>query len=288
MTVDRTLIDAGSGRMLDLYLAGPASGSPVIVHHGTPATGDLFVGWVEHAERLGIRLIGYSRPGYGRSTRVPGRSVAQAAADARAIASRLGIARFATWGYSGGGPHALACAALLPELVSSAAVVACPAPYGAEGLDYLQGMGEDNVREFGVALEGEAALRPLHVASVAAMRQPGADFAELMASILSPEDREVIRGALGGFLAGMMKDAFTAGADGWIDDDLAFVRPWGFELREISVPLQLWQGGQDLMVPREHGRWLAGVLPAVEVHQDPAWGHMTLLTDKVGDCRRGC
>ncbi len=270
------------GRVLEVVDTGGEGRPVILIHHGTPGGADLFAGWVADAERRGVRLIGYARPGYRGSSREAGRSVSGAAADVRAIAEALGIRRLATYGFSGGGPHALACAALLPDLVAAAAALASVAPYGAEGLDYLEGMGEGNVEEFKTVLQGgEPALRAGY-AKLAA--NPPTDVEQLlgeMSSILSPPDREVIRRTLGHWMLDGMGDALRQGLDGWVDDDLAFVKPWGFEVSAIRVPLQLWQGEQDLMVPAGHGRWLASQLPRAEWTQLPEAGHLTLLVDQV-------
>jgi len=274
-------IEIPGKRRLDVIDTGKVGDPAVLVHHGTPGAGELFSGWIADAERRGIRLIGYSRPGYGASTRSTGRQVSEAASDVAAIADQLQISKLATWGYSGGGPHALSCAATLPDLVVAAATVASVAPYDAEGLDYLAGMGEGNVEEFDAILQGEAASRPLYEAAVAAMPTTVEGVVDEMASVLSPPDRAAIREHLGEWMLAMFADAFAQGADGWLDDSLAFVRPWGFEPAQIRVPLQLWQGQHDLMVPPTHGHWLAGRLPKAEWHYLPDSGHLTLLVDQV-------
>ena len=146
---DARAVPGPAGRTLGVYEAGDPGGHPVLVHHGTPAHGALFAPWEDDARGKGIRLVGYDRPGYGASSPDPERSVASAAADAAAIADALGIDRFATWGVSGGGPHALACAALLGERVVAVASLAGIAPFDAPGLNWFAGMGESNLVEFG-------------------------------------------------------------------------------------------------------------------------------------------
>ncbi|HVB52951.1 MAG TPA: alpha/beta fold hydrolase [Candidatus Acidoferrales bacterium] len=274
-------VETADGRMLDVVDTGQIDNPAVVVHHGTPGARGLFRGWRDDAERRGIRLIGYSRPGYGDSTRSQGRLVGEAAGDVAAIADHLKLAKLATWGYSGGGPHALSCAAQLPDLVVAAATIASVAPYEAEGLDWLAGMGEGNVEEFDAILAGEATTRALHEAAVAAMPTTVDGLIEDMATVLSPPDRAAIQDHLGQWMTALFADAFAHGADGWIDDDLAFVHPWGFDLSAIRVPLQLWQGQHDLMVPATHGRWLASQLPEAEWHYLPESGHLTLLVDQV-------
>ena len=153
---ERTLQIAGSGgRLLDVELSRPDEGRPLIFHNGTPMAGRMFAPMVEQGAERGVRHIAYSRPGYCGSERDTGRTVADCARDVAAIADELGIERFLTVGWSGGGPHALACAALLPERTMAAATLAGVAPFNAHGLDWLAGMGEENIEEFGAARAGE-------------------------------------------------------------------------------------------------------------------------------------
>jgi pimeloyl-ACP methyl ester carboxylesterase len=244
----------------------------VIVHHGTPSSSRLHPSWTEDAERRGIRLVGYQRPGYGDSARVPGRDVAAVAQDVAALADELGADRFATWGISGGAPHALACAALLPERVVAAASVCGPAPFDAEGLDWLAGQGEGNVVEFTAALEGEDALRPLLEREAVAMLSGEESGFE---TLLSPPDHAILP-QVQEFLGQTFQDALGTGVDGWLDDDLAFTRPWGFELSEIRVPVLLLHGLQDVFVPVAHARWLATRIPGVDARLFDDEGHLSL------------
>jgi pimeloyl-ACP methyl ester carboxylesterase len=277
-------VRAKDGRELRIVQAGAADGLAVLVHNGTPMSRLLFRPCVEDAEQRGIRLIGYDRPGYGRSTPHPGRNVADAARDVAAIADALDIDRLATWGISGGGPHALACAALLPERVVAAASLASVAPYPAEGLDWFAGMGEANLAEFGLTLEGRDTLEPFLRHERDAMLAAGpAGLAEAMRTLLSPTDHAVFTGET----ADYMFEAFRAGneerLDGWLDDDLAFAKPWGFELEQIDVPVLLWQGAEDRFVPFAHGEWLARRIPAVDARLSRDDGHLTLLVRRLGE-----
>jgi pimeloyl-ACP methyl ester carboxylesterase len=209
--------------------------------------------------------------------------VADVADDIAGLAAALGLERFATWGVSGGGPHALACAALLDGCVA-AVTFAGAAPYGGPGLDFMAGMGEDNLREFGAALEGEDALRPLLEQFAAALTDATAEqLAEEMRTLLSPPDAAALTGAFAEHLLASFHTAVRPGVGGWLDDDLAFVRPWGFALADIAVPVQLWQGDQDLMVPRSHGEWLARHVPGADVHISPGDGHLTVVANHLGE-----
>jgi pimeloyl-ACP methyl ester carboxylesterase len=270
----RQTIAGPDGRALDVYEDGDPSGVAVLVHHGTPGAGTLYGPWAADAAARGIRQIAYTRPGYGGSTRDTGRSVASAAADAAAIMDALGIERFGTWGASGGGPHALACAALLGDRVAAAATLGSIAPR-AEGLDHFGGMGPEGVRELEATLAGEAELRAYIDRSVAEPPEPRVLFGQA--------DLAALGGALGTYLVDGIRAGTEGGFDGWVDDDLAFVGPWGFDVGEIAVPVQVWQGRQDRMVPEAHGAWLARRLPRADVRISPDDGHITLLERRVGD-----
>jgi pimeloyl-ACP methyl ester carboxylesterase len=277
----REVAGAG-GRTLGVYEAGDPAGRAVIAHHGTPAHGSLFAPWVAHAQARGIRLVGYDRPGYGASTADPDRTVASAAADVAAIADALGIDRFATWGVSGGAPHALACAALLGERVVAAASLAGIAPFAAPGLNWFAGMGEGNLVEFGAALQGRATIERLARQQADSMLGgPGADAAEELASLISGPDAAALAGGYGEFWLGSMPDVFRTGVDGWVDDDVAFLAPFGFELSAIAVPTLVWHGRQDLFVPVAHGEWLATAIPGAEVRISVDDGHLTLSTERI-------
>lgn len=265
------------GRKLEVLVDGPEDGLPLVWHSGTPNGAALDEAQTAAAAAQGLRVVALSRPGYGASTRQPGRSVADVAADTAAVLDRLGAGAFVTAGASGGGPHALACAALLPDRCRAAATVAGVAPYEAAGLDFLAGMGEENVGEFGAALQGEAVLRPLLEAWSADMATiTGPEVAEALGGLVPPVDVAALTGAYADWLARALRNA---GADGWIDDDLAFIRPWGFDLAALTVPVTVWQGDQDLMVPFAHGQWLAANVPGATARLLDGHGHLSLVAD---------
>lgn len=276
-------IETPDGRVLAVMEGGDPAGPAVVVHHGTPMSRLLYGPNLADAEARGLRLIGYDRPGYGDSTPQPGRTVADAATDVATIADALGIDRFATWGISGGGPHALACAALLPERVVAAASLAGAAPYEAEGLDFLAGMGEGNVKEFGLILEGREKLEPFLCAERDALLAAGQEgLAEGMRTLLTPVDAAAFTGETAEFLFESLRVGSANRIDGWLDDDLAFVKPWGCSVEQISVPVLLWQGAEDRFVPLAHGEWLASRIPTCQAHLSPEDGHITLLVRRVG------
>jgi pimeloyl-ACP methyl ester carboxylesterase len=265
------ILETPDGRTLQVYDEGDPQGEPVIVHHGTPGVGAAYAPWHED----GVRLIGFNRAGYGGSMRDRGRDIAAVVADVRVIADALTLDSFATWGISGGGPHALACAALLPDRVYAAAALASPAPYDAEGLEWLAGGGELNVVEFNAALQGETAVRPLLEQWHGAMNAGGAEgMRDEMASLLGAADLAALAGGLAEYLhEGVVE---TGGVDGWLDDDLAFVSPWGFGLETIAIPVLIRHGEQDRFVAADHSRWLGAHIPGAEVRITANDGHLTL------------
>ena len=271
------------GRVLCVAEAGDSDGHAVFALHGTPGSRIFWHEVVEDAERQGIRLIAYDRPGYGRSDPHRGRTVADAADDIAAIADALGVDRYAVYGGSGGGPHALANA-VRPERVAAVAALASVAPWGADGLDWLDGMGQDNLDEFGATIEGEEALRRYLDEQREAMLAGSPEaIAETLESLLCPPDRACLTGELARYFHDQIREALRDGVDGWLDDDFVFLRPWGFELGDISVPVQVWHGSQDQFVPVAHGRWLAARIPGAEEHVYDEDGHLTLQIERIGD-----
>jgi len=186
-------------------------------------------------------------------------------------------------GWSGGGPHALACGALAADRVRGVLCIAGVAPYDAEGLTFLDGMGQENHDEFGAALAGEPELRAyLEAARPELLQVTGDQVQAQMETLLPPVDRESLTGEFGDFLAGQFRQAVSVSVDGWLDDDLAFTRPWGFDLDAIAVPTYVWQGSEDLMVPFAHGEWLAAHLPNAVVHLESGEGHLSVGIGAMG------
>jgi pimeloyl-ACP methyl ester carboxylesterase len=280
---ERTQVTARDGRRLDVEVSGPPGGATVLFHLGTPGAGIVYPQLVELGAARGARHVAYSRPGYGRSDRRAARTVADCVSDVEAIADELGIERFHTVGWSGGGPHALACAALLGERTIACATIAGVAPFHADGLDFLDGMGEENHVEFAAALAGEEPLTTYLRGEREGML--GADGAAVRASLgelLSPVDREAATGEFADYLAALFHAALETDVWGWFDDDLAFVADWGFALEEIAVPVAIWQGSEDRFVPFAHGQWLARNIPAADARLLDGEGHLSILLGAYG------
>ena len=275
---DFSTVTTADGRVLEYLVDGPPDGPVLLLQPGTPNAAANIHAIVQAAGERGLRTVSYSRPGYGESTPRPGRSVADAVPDIETILDAVGAQQFVTLGWSGGGPHALAAGALLPERCQAVAVLAGVAPYPAHGLDWFAGMCEGNLEEFGAALAGAGELNPLLESFAAEMvNVTGAGVSEAMASVLSPVDRAALTGEFADEMAAALRRAVSSGIAGWRDDDLAFVKNWGFNLDDISVPVDIWQGRQDRMVPFEHGQWLAAKVPNAQAHLFATEGHLSMV-----------
>jgi pimeloyl-ACP methyl ester carboxylesterase len=208
-------LTADDGRTLDVLVGGAASGPTIVLHHGTPSDASSWSDWHEASQGRGMRIVSVSRPGYAGSTRHPGRVVADAAADVAAVLDHLGIGEYVTAGWSGGGPHALACAALHPDRCRAAATLAGAAPYGVAGLDFLAGMGPENVEEFGAALQGESVLRRWLGEHGEAFRHvSGAEIVEAFGGLVPEIDKDVLEGGYADHMAAEIRRALATGFDG--------------------------------------------------------------------------
>jgi len=262
-------VQAGGGRTIRTLALGPDDGTPVLWHHGNPGSRVPPVA-ADVLEDVGVRLITYDRPGGGRSTPSPGRVVADGGRDAQLIADAWGVHRLATAGISGGGAFALATAAALPGRVTAAAVLSGAAPSDAEGLDFTAGMTANNA---GAAEEGArevdrraalAEMEPVRRAilddPVAALRGFAEEFSHADRAAL---DRPDVRDPI----AAGMAECLRVSGEGWLDDSLAFARPWGFDVAAIRVHVEIWHGREDTASPFAHARWLAGRVPGAELHE---------------------
>jgi pimeloyl-ACP methyl ester carboxylesterase len=277
--VEERTVTLRDGRQLAVAVSGPADGVPLLYHHGTP--GCLFQPTASREEctRRGLRYLTYSRAGVEGSTRNRGRSVADVAADMEDVLDALGVERCVVAGKSGGGPHALATGALLPDRVAAVISIAGCRPNG-EG--FLDGMGEDNIVEFGLAEEGEDALRPFVMKHREALKDAdGEALVRDLATLLPEVDRRVLTSEVGAETVAVLVGGVQV-PDGWIDDDLAFVRDWGFDLSQMAVPTYVWQGSEDKMVPFHHGEWLAAHVPGAVAHLEQGEGHFSVAVGALG------
>lgn len=257
-------VEVAPGRVVHAYdTADDGADLAVVWHHGTPNVGAPPAPLFPVAERLGLRWVSYDRPGYGGSTPRPDRSVGSAAQDVAAVADALHLATFAVVGHSGGAPHALACAARLPDRVLGVVASAGLAPFGAEGLDWFAGMAASGVRSLRAAAAGREAKERFEAS--------GAPY--------DPEFTPADLAALAGpwsWLDGVVRAGTARGPGPLIDDDLAYVRPWGFDVATVTAPVLVVHGEADRVVPSAHGRWLAAHLPGAELWLRPG-GHISVL-----------
>jgi pimeloyl-ACP methyl ester carboxylesterase len=281
----KTVIVRGPrGRALEVEVSGPDDGHAVVFHNGTPSAGSLFAPLIELGASRGLRHVAYSRPGYAGSDRDEGRTVADCAADVAAVADELGVREFFTVGVSGGGPHALACAALLGERVLAAATIGSVAPFDAAGLDWSAGMGQENLEEFAAAQGGPEELRSfLEREREQMLAASGADIHESLDGLLSDVDRRALSGDFAEHLAQNMRRGLAPGIWGWFDDDVAHMRDWGFDLGTIARPVTVWQGREDLFVPFAHGEWLAANVGGARPQLLDGHGHLSLSLARYGD-----
>jgi pimeloyl-ACP methyl ester carboxylesterase len=275
---ERRSLALPDGRTIEFLVAGPADGLPLVLHEGTPCGLALYPPTVRAAATRGLRVVLAARPGYEGSTPRPGRRVVDVAGDTAAVLDELGADSFVTAGWSGGGPHALACAAALPGRCLAAASIAGVAPYPAPGLDWMAGMGPENVAEFGAALAGEAELTAFLDREAPPIRTvTGPDVAQAFCGLVIEADQAVLTGEFADHVAACLRAALSSGIAGWRDDDLAFIRDWGFSLApEPPLRAAIWQGDQDRMVPFAHGQWLAAAIPGARVHLMPGDGHLSM------------
>ncbi|WP_245900896.1 alpha/beta fold hydrolase [Deinococcus yavapaiensis] len=236
----------------------------VFWHHGTPNIGAPPAPLLAAAADLGLRWLSYDRPGYGGSTAKPGRDVASAASDVAAIADALEIEQFAVMGHSGGAPHALACAALLPERVRAAVSIAGLAPFDAQELDWFAGMSEASAASLRAASAGRAEKERYEAEAV------------FDPAVFTAADHAALAGTWS-WLLDVVNPAVAAGPGALIDDDLAYVAPWGFDPAQVNAPVLLLHGEDDRMIPSSHARWLARRCPRAELRLCVGEGHISVL-----------
>lgn len=275
-------ISLADGRRLEYFIADGGN-DLMIYHHGTPAAGPIGSDIVEAAQAANLTVVELVRPGYGGSSRQKGRTVADVVPLVSALADHLGADRFVTMGWSGGGPHALATAALLPDRCAAAMCLASVAPYGLPDLDFLAGMGQDNIDEFGAALAGDAELEAFLNGAYAGLKDINADqIIDAMASLLPEVDRQYLTGERAQESAEDFRWSMSTGIWGWFDDDMAFCEPWGSDLASIAVPVQIWQGSDDLMVPFAHGQWLVNNVGGAQGRLLQGHGHLSVGVEGLG------
>ena len=278
------VVPMADGRRLEVLTAGNPGGSCWLWVPGTPSAAVDYPRLDELATKLDLRLVTWSRPGYGGSTPRPvlpgGPRIVDDLPDIESILDALGTHEFVVVGWSGGGPRALACAAMLPDRCRAAATLAGLAPFDAAGLEWMAGMGPGNVADFTAALQGREAYAAFQEKFFLPMTSASAaDVAVGLNKLLTPADEVALTAGLSEWLAESMRRAGAQGVVGVCEDGLALAAPWGFEVDGISVPTAIWAGGQDSTVPYAHGQWLAAHVPGAVSHLCDDAGHITLVND---------
>lgn len=272
-------VPGSDGRTIEVVTGGDPDGFGYLFHNGSPTAAVPSARFDDIARELGLWLVSYSRPGYGGSTPrpAPGRFVDDLDESVRVL-DHLGIDEFVTLGWSGGGPRALACAALLPDRCRAAASLAGVAPFDAEGLDWFAGMAEENRQEYQAAEAGlETYEAYLSETSLPMMNASADQLIDVLGGLVTKVDQAALTEDYAAWLSKVFNHAAAQGVVGVRDDGLALMRDWGFDLASIRVPVAIWQGRQDAMVPFEHGEWLAAHVPGAEAHLFEDDGHLSLV-----------
>ncbi|GAA2944119.1 MULTISPECIES: alpha/beta fold hydrolase [Streptomycetaceae] len=275
----RSRVRVADGRHLMVERQGDPHGRPVFLLHGMPGSrlGPAPRGMVLYQRKM--QLIAYDRPGYGGSDRLAGRRVVDVVEDVRTIADSLGLEHFAVVGRSGGAPHALACAALMPDRVTRTAALVGLAPWDAEGLDWFDGMAASNVLAYSTAAADPDGLAESFISRSAEIRQDPVRLLDDLRRELTDSDRIVVNDAgIRTMLLANYREGLRTSAYGWIDDAIAFCRPWGFDPADITGPVMLWHGEKDVFSPVGHTRWLAGRIPDVTAVMEPTAAHFDALS----------
>ena len=274
-------------RTLEVLTGGDPEGLAWLYHGGSPTAAVPFATFDDAARELGMALITYSRPGYGGSTPYSWEAgaprVVDDVADSMTILEHLGVEEFVTLGWSGGGPRALACGALLPDRCLAAATLAGVAPKDGAGLDWFEGMAPENRAEYAAAEQGPEAYEAyLTEDFLPILQAPAEEVVAAMGGLLTPVDAAAFTADIGGYLARSLHRAGAQGVRGARDDGLVATSPWGFDLGSVKVPVAVWQGRQDAMVPFAHGEWLAAHVPGAEAHLFDDEGHISLAA-RIGE-----
>lgn len=276
------VIESEGGALLEFSDSG-GDGRVLVSHGGTPDGLASFSPFEEAATELGLRVVSIARPGYESSSPQPGRVVRDVVDDVSSVLDLLGVSRYVAMGWSGGGPHALACRAVDPDRCVGAVVVSGLAPVDLPGFDFFEGMGEENAYSFRMAMDDPDALRP-HLES---MRPTYASITAdqlvaSMESVLPEVDRKYLTGDFADFVATALRRGTAGGVEGWLDDALALARPWGFDLHDLDR-VSIWHGSEDLMVPHSHGRVLAGACGDALPHLLTGEGHLSLFVGRISE-----
>ncbi|MEY4553705.1 MAG: hypothetical protein RL197_132 [Actinomycetota bacterium] len=279
--MERFELNLADGRKLEVTTAGTPSQDAVVFHHGTPGATSTWDDWLTEVAAQGGFAVAYSRAGYGTSSRHEGRTVIDNASDIEEVLKHFGITKIVSIGWSGGGPHCLADTTLFQSV--AAISIAGVGTFGASDLNFLEGMGEENHIEFTAATKGPAAIEAWMQENSPPIAVVTADqIVEAFGGLIGEADKKALNEGAAEGTAKSYRQSLMKTYYGWMDDDLAFVEPWGFDLASITKPVELWQGNDDFMVPHAHGYWLESKIPTAKLNFVPGEGHISLCENKRG------
>jgi len=272
-------VSLADGRTLEVATAGIPAKSAIVFHHGTPGAWNTWESWFTQIESQGGFAIAFSRAGYGKSSRHKGRTVQDSVEDVQALLTHFRVEKFVSIGWSGGGPHCLADTTLAQN--AGAISIAGVGAFGASDLDFLAGMGEENHVEFGAAINGEAEIEEwMKTYSGGTATVTGPEVIEALGGLIGDADKKSLNAEVAEELAAAFRHSLVVSYYGWMDDDLAFVQPWGFDLAAVDKPVELWQGDDDFMVPHAHGKWIHSKISGSQLIFVPGEGHISLGENK--------
>ena len=268
-----SLLTLKDGRKLEYFDNGIKSEKAILFLHGTPGDGTAWKKWLLDVKEC--RAISTSRSGYGNSDRNKGRSVASDLTDQSQLLDHFGIKEFVVIGWSGGGPHSLNMTR--ESRCVAAFTLAGVGEFGRSDLNFLDGMGPENHEEFGEAIKGEGAITSwMEANGVGFQKVTGSELISAFGGLIGEADKAALTTEVAEEMAATFRSALQHGFSGWIDDDLAFVQPFGFDLEKITKPVVIWQGNDDFMVPQAHSEWLHKHIPTSTLNFVPGHGHISI------------
>jgi pimeloyl-ACP methyl ester carboxylesterase len=271
-----SILKLRDGRALDYITNESGNASAILFHHGTPGECTGWQTWFD--EINGVKAIAASRPGYGLSDRNKGRTVARDLDDLSELLEFLKVESFVSVGWSGGGPHAINMTR--HSLCKGAITLAGVGEWGNSDLNFLDGMGPENHDEFGAALAGEVQIEDWMKRNSPGMKNiSGPDLVAAFGGLIGDSDKKALTADVADVYAASFRRALSVSYYGWLDDDLAFVQKFGFDLAKVNKPILVWQGDDDFMVPKAHSEWLAKHIPTAKLNFVPGHGHISLGED---------
>lgn len=274
------------GRVTAYQCYGAPAGRPVLFFHGLP--GSRLQAALLHAPAAaaGVTLLAFDRPGFGGSSPQPGASIDDVAADALALADRLGWRRFATLGVSCGGPYALAMARRWPARVGAVGLLAGMGPMDRPAL--RRGQLPVLRLMFALGRWRPALVSPLLALDAWLFRRDAARAVQALAALLAPPDRALLAAdaTLRAAFAASLAEAYRQGIAGALGEVARIARHRDAALDGIDAPVHVFQSGHDRHVPPAMGRHQAQRLAHGRLHECPDDGHLSVVVHRAADCLR--